>query len=211
VEPTFISTWARFTRALRQRNAALKRQPELAAVWDAELIQSGELLSNMRTSYLAAIQPYWSETVEALLDLPLKLSLVRGWPMDHSLADALSRHHARDHARGITHIGPHRADVSLRIDGRAARDVLSRGQQKLAAISLVLAQLKLINEAQGSRSTLLLDDPAAELDSEKLALFVNQLSKLRCQLIFTSLCEQIDLLGKPTKVFHVEHGGVQEL
>src|SRR5262245_18819983 len=34
VEPEFIDTWARYSRALKQRNAALRLAPEQASAWD---------------------------------------------------------------------------------------------------------------------------------------------------------------------------------
>ncbi|RYG17010.1 hypothetical protein EON82_24355, partial [bacterium] len=38
--------------------------------------------------------------------------------------------------------GPHRADIALRLGKASAKDVLSRGQQKLAAAALVLSLLQ---------------------------------------------------------------------
>src|SRR5690349_1341868 len=43
VEPRFLEAWSRYTRGLRQRNAALRSQPETATAWDAELAQLGEM------------------------------------------------------------------------------------------------------------------------------------------------------------------------
>ena len=56
----------------------------------------------------------------------------------------------------------------MRLEGRAAREVLSRGQQKLVAVAMTLAQLRLLQELTQTSPTLLLDDPAAELDAAHL-------------------------------------------
>jgi recombinational DNA repair ATPase RecF len=53
-----------------------------------------------------------------------------------------------------------------------------------------------------------LDDPAAELDRDRLARFVGQVRQLQCQLVVTSLSPETSLFGVPDRVFHVEHGGV---
>jgi len=45
VEPQFVDTWVRYTRTLRQRNAALKIQPAQASAWDPELARLGELIA----------------------------------------------------------------------------------------------------------------------------------------------------------------------
>src|SRR3977135_169031 len=44
VEPQFVDTWVRYTRALKQRNAALKLHSE-AGIWDPELARLGEVIA----------------------------------------------------------------------------------------------------------------------------------------------------------------------
>ena len=78
--------------------------------------------------------------------------------------------------------------------------------QKLVAIAMTLAQLQLIQEATGVSPSLLLDDPAAELDRDRLARFAEQIASLRCQLVVTALSADLDPLGTPDRVFHVEQG-----
>jgi len=53
-----------------------------------------------------------------------------------------------------------------------------------------------------------LDDPAAELDGTHLTKFIDEVSRLNCQLIVTSLQSESDLFGRPERVFHVERGQV---
>ena len=96
----------------------------------------------------------------------------------------------------------------MRLDGRPAREVLSRGQQKLVAIAMTLAQIRLLQERTATTPTLLLDDPAAELDGAHLQRFIEEVSRLKCQLVLTSLQPESDLFGRPERVFHVEQGRV---
>jgi DNA replication and repair protein RecF len=111
--------------------------------------------------------------------------------------------------RQVTHAGPHRADVSLRLSGRPAREVLSRWQQKLVAVAMTVAQLRLLQSLTSTTPTLLLDDPAAELDAQRLRLFIAQVIQLRSQLIVTSLTAESQLFGAPERTFHVDQGRVQ--
>jgi DNA replication and repair protein RecF len=76
------------------------------------------------------------------------------------------------------------------------------------AVALTLAQLRLLKAASGTNPTLLLDDPAAELDSAHLSHFVGQIALLGCQLIITSLQPDTAPFGTPDRVFHVEQGRV---
>ncbi len=114
-----------------------------------------------------------------------------------------------DIAKAVTHAGSHRADIHIRLDRSLARKPLSRGQQKLVAAAMTLSQLNLIRELTGTLPTLLLDDPAAELDRTRLARFVAQVRELQCQLIVTSLSPELSLFGEPDRVFHVEQGELQ--
>jgi len=209
VEPHFVDTWVRYTRALKQRNAALKLKTGQASVWDPELARLGEVIAESRGRFVAQLQPHWREAVTALSGLDVELRYLRGWSHGHTLLDALAASRTRDEARCLTHAGPHRADVAVRLHGRAAREVLSRGQQKLVAAAMTVAQLRLLQEATQTTPTLLLDDPAAELDGERLQRFIEQVMSLRCQLVVTSLHAESRLFGTPERTFRVEHGRVQ--
>ncbi len=210
VEPQFGDWWLRYTRALKQRNAALRGQPDQARVWDPELVRLGELIAEARHRFVEALLPHWQKAVVALSDLEPELHYFRGWAQDVTLADALAASRVRDETKRVTHPGPHRSDVVLRMNGKPAREVLSRGQQKLVAVAMTLAQLNLLQTETQTRPTLLLDDPAAELDGDHLGRFIDQVRQLRSQLVLTSLHSESHLFGTPDRVFHVEQGRVRE-
>ena len=208
VEPRFADWWVRYGRAVRQRNAVLRGRKGGTKPWDVEVSALGEKISEARRALVEQMQPHW-ESVIAGLDCPKgELQYYRGWGAQHSLAEALGASRARDEGRGLTHAGPHRADVLIRANGRLAREVLSRGQQKLMAVALTLAQLRLLKAVSGTTPTLLLDDPAAELDAEHLAYFVREIAGLDCQLVITALQPETAAFGAPDRVFHVEQGRV---
>ena len=108
----------------------------------------------------------------------------------------------------MTHAGPHRADVQLRLDGQPVREVVSRGQQKLIAVAMILAQLDMLRGGLEMDPTLLLDDPAAELDASHLSIFIERVLRLGCQLVVTSLGPGSVIFNAPDRVFHVEQGRV---
>jgi DNA replication and repair protein RecF len=208
VEHGFADSWVRYTRAVKQRNAALRQQPAQAGAWDPEVARLGELIAEARRTTLEQMQPVWRELVVALSGLEVDLHYSRGWAQDVPLAQALVDSRPRDQAKGLTHSGPHRADVLVRLNSRPAKEILSRGQQKLVAIAMTLAQIQLLQERMDTNPTLLLDDPAAELDGEHLLRFIEAVGRLKCQLVLTSLHPQFDVFGRPDKVFHVEQGRV---
>jgi DNA replication and repair protein RecF len=180
-------------------------------VWDAELSTHGEEVARLRGLWFATASPLIRSTIERLAGLKVECTYFRGWSGDMSLADSLASGADRDRQRGSTLAGPHRADVLLRIDGRPARECLSRGQQKLVAASLVLALLSVLRQQGQAPPTLLLDDPAAELDSGHLERLVELVCELDCQLVITSLDPKLRAFGVPDSLFHVEQGSVQRL
>lgn len=211
VEHTFLDTWQRYHRALRQRNAALKPGGDAAAAraWDPELIAAGARLDEIRRSYLSVLEPTLAEFGNRLLGLPVSLAYHAGWAAGETLGEALLRSADRDRRYGITHVGPHRADVTARVDGHIARERVSRGQQKLLAAALTLAQLAVQEARAPGTGALLLDDPAAELDPANLGRLLKVVRELQVQLFVTALSPDLGGLGQPGALFHVEHGRVE--
>lgn len=211
VEQTFLDTWQRYHRALRQRNAALKPGGEQgsARAWEPEIVAAGTRLDQIRRDYLRILEPALSDLGRRLLGLPVSLAYHPGWAVGESLGEALERSADRDRRYGITHVGPHRADVTARVDGHVARERVSRGQQKLLAAALTLAQLAVQEERALGSGALLLDDPAAELDAENLGRLLGVVRELRVQLFVTALRPDLAGLGEPGALFHVEQGRVE--
>ena len=210
VEPGFVAAWSDYARTLRQRNAALKSGGD-PGPWEPELVRLGTLLSAARTRTMALLEPYWQQTLAAVLGEPVTLGYYQGWSQERGLAESFATHRERDAERGSTGTGAHRFDVQLRIDGRAAREVLSRGQQKLLGAALALSMARLAGSEDRRPPTLLLDDPAAELDREHTDALVSEIRKMKGQLIVTALHSQEGRFGTPDKAFHVEHGRVATL
>ena len=210
VEPSFLATWRRYHQVLRQRNAALKQDAtdqDLAA-WEQELASQGELLARQRDAYLAQASEPLERIGRRLLDAPIALAHRPGWKVEAPLLETLREDRARDRRYRATQAGPHRADVVVLVDGRPAKDHVSRGQQKLVAAALMLAQLEIQEGQRPGRSALLLDDPAAELDRENLEKLMALVHETPAQLWVTGLRSGIPGLPQSVRVFHVEHGTV---
>jgi DNA replication and repair protein RecF len=211
VEHTFLSNWRRYHQALRQRNAALKKEAsdtDLAA-WEGELATSGEALASQRAQYLERLAVPLAHIGHSLLDEPISLVHQRGWDPDRSLLESLVADRARDRRYRATQLGPHRSDIAVLVGGQAAKDRVSRGQQKLVAAGLMLAQLEIQESERPGRSALLLDDPAAELDRDNLERLMNLVRNVPAQLWVTSLKPEITGLVEGARVFHVKRGEIR--
>jgi DNA replication and repair protein RecF len=124
VEPRFMEDWRRYRRALRQRNHALRQQaPDRdLAVWEPELAEMGERVTTYRRQHLERLAPLAQEFVQHLLDEgDWTFDLAPGWSGDEALAAALARGRERDRRLGLTHDGPHRAELRIRAGQRCER------------------------------------------------------------------------------------------
>jgi DNA replication and repair protein RecF len=216
VKRQFLPIWRRYQRSLHQRNAALKAadEPKNIRVWHGELSETGECIDNFRREYVHALTPVINEYVEKLPSVnQLTFSYQSGWPEAQSLAALLEREISADIQRGYTRYGPHRAELEIRVNGKYAHGIVSRGQQKLLAATMRLAQTRLFTQQTARACVILVDDLPAELERVYRERLLRALSQLDAQLFITAI-EADDLnmgMWPDVKRFHVEQGDIQEL
>ncbi len=191
----YLRSLQRFNKVLIQRNFLLRqirernRSDPSLAVWNEELAGSAAFLFQERARSVQALTELaerwfqelggWGQRLEvryrpgitaeeaAVLAAPIQ-------PIDGSLGrihaavkQALERVSLREQAAGMSLVGPHRDDLSFLVDGIDLNTYGSRGQQRLAALSLKLAELDVLTAQLGTRPILLLDDVLSELDPHK--------------------------------------------
>ena len=219
VEQGFLPLWRRYARALKQRNALLKAGGGNAQLdaWDHELAEAGEALTAQRERYLADLAPQATRIVTRLAHgLALGgLEFQPGWRRQElSLSDALFLGRERDRLSGYTGAGPHRADWSLTLKGLPGREALSRGQTKLVALALLLAQAGDYANRHGHWPVIALDDLPSELDrGHQRRVLELLLDHPGVQLFITATEEPTGLrdLAASRRVFHVEQGRIESL
>ena len=211
VEHEFLPSWRRFRRALKQRNAALKSGGAGIEPWNAEFVDLGLRVDRARRSVLEICVGSLEEQGMALLEGAVRFEYRPGWSADKDLAEALADSYDRDLQLGSTQVGPHRADIRLIYDERQARRLVSRGQQKLLACSMVLAATEVVQTHLERLMLLLLDDPAAELDADSLERLMTQVFELGSQIVATSLKPDILKFPQQPAMFHVEQGTLRQI
>jgi DNA replication and repair protein RecF len=181
-----------YGQALAQRNALLARGAAAAGpsleTWDAELARRGVELMRSRAAAVDELAPRFAEVAD---QLGLAGAELRYRPRSQAadadaLAAELHERRARDLERGFTVHGPHRDDLALARDGRELRVFGSQGQQRLAVLSLLLAERQAIADARGRPPLLLLDDALSELDSERRERLVGRLLGAGGQAVITT-------------------------
>ena len=208
VEPDYLARWRRYARLLRQRNAALKRggaDPLLDAL-EKPMAEAAESIDRARIEHVAGLA-HGVDKLQQQLGLRFEPPVIEyrpGQEPAQSLRGAWHSARARDRELGYTRHGPHRADLKLTIDGRSAAPRLSRGQQKLCSLLLLLGLLERLR-SQGRAPVLLLDDPVSELDRDHLMRVLGWLGQTPVQSWLTGV-ERPPSEG--VRLFHVEQGEI---
>jgi DNA replication and repair protein RecF len=174
IQPGYGALRRSYRRTLAQRNALLKQQSRIEDFfpWNVRLSQ---LAGNIVASRTRIIEQLQLELPVLYQDLsrtttPVSIRYAAQWPVDgyetHVLK-ALEANLETDKARGFTSSGPHREDVAVDFDKRAAQEVASRGETRTAVLALKILELRMLEAARGIKPILLLDDVFSELDGAR--------------------------------------------
>ena len=197
---------------MRQRNNLLRvgdeSSPEFEA-WTQEFCHLSKKVSSTRSRIFSEINSIFTDYISILLpECSIQINFDRGWPNNKSLEEILRSGHQQEKKYRSTRWGPHRANLKIQLNQSNAYLGASRGQQKLIAACLILAQVSHLQKYDSRKCVVLLDDIMAELDAVHTHALFEALQKLKCQ-IFISTIEPngMDLGGwSDTKMFHVKHG-----
>ena len=214
VKHDYLELWQRYVRTVRQRNAALHQSQQAAIVWNEALLKYGEEINRERQQFVVSFSMLVAPYIQQLLDnISIEFDYYPGWAKGKDFSQALADSQESEKSMGYTTVGPHRADLRIRIDKHPAIEILSRGQQKLLVCAMRLAQLEHLRLETGKTGVVLIDDLPSELDSEHRSRLLSLLEKTGAQVFVTATeSELIDTTVWPAvKVFHVEHGQVKEV
>ena len=188
--PRYVLALGSYRKTLEQRNRLLRdlrdgRIPASARdslpAWNESLTQHGARLIERRRLFLERLAQLASETHRTLSDErdDLQVTYVPSFPLDAlcESADIQGRFLAElasvvgeETARGTTVRGPQRDDIAFLVNGQDCRLFGSQGQQRTVALSLKLAERRLIEELVGEPPLLLLDDVLSDLDDARRSL-----------------------------------------
>ncbi len=219
VEQSHLDTVRNYRRVLKQRNSLLREgqaSPVVLAPWNRELSSLAETVTASRAAYLETLKPYFEATLKTLAPtLAVSWDYRQGWPSDEPLEKLLGDRASGEVKSEVTPWGSHRAELVLQlIDvGRApAGRTLSRGQGKMLATALKLAQAVHLRSELQIGTMFLIDDVGAELDADHGARLFSALRETGCQVLATSAgppAESYGFSDDAFAMFHVEHGGVR--
>jgi DNA replication and repair protein RecF len=169
---------AEYAAAVAQRNAALRRAAigassrDAIAPWTERVAELGRTLVAGRSDAIALLsQPFADRAAE----LGLSRAELR-YEAEGPTVQALEARLDEDLDRGTTGLGPHLDDVGLFAAGRDLRRFGSQGEQRLAVLSLLLAEAELLTDRGAVPPLLLLDDVLSELDERRRRALADRLA-----------------------------------
>jgi DNA replication and repair protein RecF len=168
--PTYLPLLQRYTRALRSRNALLKRSaPDPAALesFSRELIDAGNQLIGSRRELLPTFSPLAASAYRRIAGEKEELRLDYLPSVKRDFSVELAQSEKRERTYRSTLIGPHRDELDLLINERPAANFGSEGQKRTLAIALKMAQAEYLTELHGAPPVLLIDDIMGELDVKR--------------------------------------------
>ena len=215
--PAVSTEQAEYERALRQRNALLRKEGRRTDeatldVWDDRVSRLGAKVLERRLSVLELLEPEVSGLYGELGEGSERLSwrysatgigFLSGETGDTELVEplrrALSDARQDDLDRRTTTVGPHRDELAISIDGRDTRTRASQGEQRSIALGLRIAAFRVLLDRRGSPPVLLLDDVFSELDAGRSRRLVSHLPE--AQVFVTSArAEEVPLVGARWRV-----------
>ena len=211
LDAEYRSHWSRYRQALKARNSYLKMQSAREAevmAYTKLLIDHGTAMIRLRKDLCERLTPVARGHQAAIsgVNEELEISYVDGSKGD--LEAAFVEVRDLETRRGMTLAGPHRDELKLTIGGRSARDFASEGQQRTLALSLKLAQGKVLCELGSREPVYLIDDVFGELDIQRRNALMDSFPEGAQKLITTTNLEWFKEVGVSFQVSEVKGGKV---
>jgi DNA replication and repair protein RecF len=194
-----------YLSALAQRNAALRRVQlrlsDAAALvpWTEQIAELGAALVDARRATLERLAPAFAERAGELGLANARLGYTAVAP---TLAE-LDARLARDVERGATSLGPHLDDVVIASGERDLRYYGSQGEQRLAVLSLLLAEAELLP----TPPLLLLDDVLSELDLGRRRVLAERIGGMGQTVITATHASALPI--EPSQLVEVDVGSAR--
>ncbi|MFQ7472576.1 MAG: DNA replication/repair protein RecF [Anaerovoracaceae bacterium] len=223
IKPGYYNDLSNYKRVLKQRNIYLKEEKiesSILDIWDYELAKYGSIIISRRKEFIEKIYDISRDIHDkisgGLENISLKYETNMEFPdsyssseMENHFYDILRDSRSIDIKNRNTGIGPHKDDIKISADGIDLRKFGSQGQQRTAALSLKLSEIKLIEEETGEKPILLLDDVLSELDNERQSYLINSLGENQMFITTADISGKVIKSLPEGKVFKIKKGKIE--
>lgn len=209
VDRALFEELTKYGRVLEQRNPLLKAiregraAPDDLRFWDERLVQSGAVIIAARAKALQELDGLSAKVHAELTGGRERLQVVYkpSVPLPEGASTAaiakafaaqLAAQRERELAQGVSVVGPHRDDFTFIVNDVDLATFGSRGQQRLATLSLKLAEAQYMTAHTGEQPILLLDDVLSELDAPRRAFLLRAIATYEQSILTTADLPSLD-------------------
>lgn len=225
IRPKYNYALRQYNKVLCQRNNILKsiyKSPSMktvAEVYGEQLAEYGSYIINVRQEFIKKLAMTSKLIHRKITDGKEELEITYKNTIDcdygiDNIKKCLNEHYSHnideDVNKGYTLKGPHRDDLSIKINGIDAKAFGSQGQQRTCALSLKLSELDIIKSEVGEYPVLLLDDVLSELDISRQKFLIEALKNVQTMLTCTSLNDIKDFHFEDKDIFEVKEGKIEK-
>ena len=217
LRPNYEAALTEYGRILEQKTRILKDYRENPALleilpeYNTRLCQVGALLISYRARFFEGLareaKQYHELFSGGAEEFSMEYKTVSNIPdpfvpvgaLENLLQEHLQSHYRAEMESSQCLTGPHKDDFDVTLSGMSVKAFGSQGQTRTAAISLKLAQRRLMQAQSGQIPVLLLDDVLSELDPGRQDFVLNQITEGQ---VFITCCEpgRFTKLGKTIEI-----------
>jgi len=169
---------------LMNRNALLRGiaetgryDPQLLAVFDEQLIASGNTIFEKRKAFMENFTVIFNKHYQFLSENAEQVDLVyESQLLQDNFTNLLKKSIEKDRALERTTAGIHKDELQFAIHSMPMKKFGSQGQQKSFLIALKLAQYSFLYQQKGFKPLLLLDDIFDKLDDNRVTKLMQMVS-----------------------------------
>ena len=217
IKPGYYNDLNNYKRVLKQRNTYLKEEmieTSILDIWDHELARYGSKVIARRNEFIKRINEISKEIHKNIsggkenLELNYEPNISFSSELESDFYEIISSNRNDDIRNRTTGRGPHKDDLKISADGIDLRKYGSQGQQRTAALSLKLSEIKLIEEEMGEKPILLLDDVLSELDNDRQNFLIHSLGGNQLFITTTDISGKVARQLPEGKVFKITAGQI---
>lgn len=167
VEPEYRRALHRYRRAVKAKNMLLKddraRRDEIAS-YESVMVAMASVIRKTRVDLMRPLSRFVSECQREIAGSGEELECILEISGGDDFEMAIDQAREREMKQRRSLVGPHRDELRFMINGMAAGDFASEGQQRTLALALKLGQGRLLSERCDKTPLWLIDDVFGELD-----------------------------------------------
>lgn len=226
---TYFEDLSEYRKVVRHRNKILsdakflKNDPiALLEPWNEQLIRFGTRIMVRRRNFISEFQEYIFSAYKKLVDLREVPSMdyepsfktgnsEKDEMVFENFKTEIDRKHKEELRLGSTLVGPHRDEISFKINGLELRKFASQGQHKTFFVALKIGEFFYLKERCRENPILLLDDVFSELDdnrAQQMLLLIENLNQTFITSTNFDIFDKVLSFGEKNKKVIVRNGKI---